>query len=137
MIEKKHRIEDALEAVKSAQQEGVVPGGGVALLKVTRNLLDELDINTEGERAGVSIILNSVREPFRQMVLNAEGDPPEVILSQIGGDDSLGYNVATGEIVDMFEAGILDPAKVTRVALQNASSVSSTLITTNYAIVSS
>jgi chaperonin GroEL len=136
MIEKKHRIEDALEAVKSAQQEGVVPGGGIALLKAAGGLLKEMGDITEGERAGVSIILNSVYEPFRQMVLNAEGDSPEVILKQIEGDGPLGYNVATGEVVNMFDAGILDPAKVTRVALQNASSVSSTLITTNYAIVS-
>lgn len=140
MIEKKHRIEDALEAVKSAQQEGVVPGGGIALLKASMLDFPDDEFESDSEKAGALAIREAIREPFRQMIINADTESPDVILKVLGDttakDSALGYNVATGEIVDMFAAGILDPAKVTRVALQNANSVSSTLINTNYAIVS-
>ena len=133
MIEKKHRIEDALEAVKSAQQEGIVPGGGVALVRTCKSLQVETD--NESQELGVKIILEAVKEPARQMAINA-GESPDLILSKIEGeDDNLGVDFTNGNVMDMLEAGIIDPAKVTRCALQNAASVASTLITTNSAVI--
>lgn len=133
MIEKKHRIEDALEAVRSAQLEGVVPGGGVALIRSTANL--QVATDNEIERMGVDIVLDAATEPLRQMATNA-GESPDLIVSAVSEEEGArGYDYYTGEIVDMFETGVLDPAKVTRCALQNAASVAGTLITTNHAIV--
>ena len=134
MIEKKHRIEDALEAVTSAQLEGVVPGGGTALLRASSDL--ELDFDSEDQKIGSKIIVESVKAPIRQMALNA-GESPDLILDMVlSGPPGCGYDFSRGELIQMLEAGIIDPVKVTRVALQNATSVSSTLITTNYAIAS-
>jgi len=133
MIEKKHRIEDALEAVKSAQMEGIVPGGGTALLRAAAKI--EVEVDNEQQSLGVDIIKKAVSEPLRQMALNA-GESPDLVLSMVlkeSGD--LGYNFATQKIENMIESGILDPAKVTRSALQNATSVASTLITTSHAII--
>ena len=133
MVEKKHRIEDALEAVRSAQMEGVVPGGGVALLHTLRNLNVETENDTQA--IGVKIIEEAIREPLRQMALNA-GESPDLIVSNVEAQvGNLGYDFVTSEIVDMFEAGIIDPVKVTTEALRNASSAAGTLLTTNYAIV--
>jgi len=132
MIEKKHRIEDALEAVKSAQAEGMIPGGGRTLLSAS-----ELDVETDNDEQaiGAKIVLSSLAAPIRQMALNA-GESADIVLSKVlEAEDNIGYNFATGELTDMFESGVIDPAKVTRVALQNAVSVSSTLITTNFSIV--
>jgi len=133
MIEKKHRIEDALEAVKSAQQEGIVPGGGIALIRACDNL--QVETENESQELGVKIILEAVKEPARQMAINA-GESPDLILSKIEGeDDNLGVDFTNGNVIDMLEVGIIDPAKVTRCALQNAASVASTLITTNSAVI--
>tara|TARA_Y100000034_G_scaffold129451_1_gene185903 strand:- start:1437 stop:3008 length:1572 start_codon:yes stop_codon:yes gene_type:complete len=133
MTEKKHRIEDAIEAVRSAQLEGVVPGGGVALLGVCREL--KVDTDNEDQKTGVDIILKSVEAPLRQMAKNA-GLSPDIIVNDVkGAEVDWGYNFMTGEIVNLYEAGIIDPVKVTRTALENAVSVSSTLITTNHAII--
>jgi len=133
MIEKKHRVEDALEAVRSAQQEGIVPGGGVALIRSAKDL--ELEFDNEDQKIGSNIICEAIKSPIQQMAVNA-GESPDLILYEIlslsGGD---GRDFTTGKLVDMFEAGIIDPAKVTRTALQNAVSAASTLITTNHAIV--
>ena len=132
MIEKKHRIEDALEAVKSAQAEGMIPGGGRALLTASK-----LDIPTDNEEQaiGARIVLESLSAPIRQMAINA-GESADIILNKVlESEDNIGYNFATGKLEDMFTAGIIDPAKVTRVALQNAVSVSSVLITTNFSII--
>lgn len=133
MIEKKHRIEDALEAVRSAQLEGIVPGGGVALVRCTQDL--EIECDNEEQSIGAKIILDAVKEPVRQMSLNA-GLSPDLVLQKIELEQgNNGINYATNEVVDMIENGIIDPVKVTMCALQNASSVAGTLITTNYAIV--
>jgi chaperonin GroEL len=135
MIEKKHRVEDALEAVRSAQEEGVVPGGGVALIRACK----ELDIKTDNEdqRIGVKIILESATAPLRELAKNANISA-DLLLEKINeADNNDGYNFVTGAMVDMYEQGIIDPAKVTRTALRNAVSVSSVLLTTNYAIVES
>ena len=133
MTEKKHRIDDALEAVRSAQEEGIVTGGGTALLRATRDLV--VTTPNEEQNLGVKIIFEAVEEPLRQMCLNA-GESPDIIIDKIKAlDADWGYDFNTGQIKNMYEAGIIDPVKVTRCALQNAASVSSTLITTNHAIV--
>ena len=133
MIEKRHRIEDALEAVRSAQQEGVVPGGGTSLLHATSAL--SIETENEEQALGVEIILNAVEEPLRQMAANA-GMSSDLAISKVStAETNEGWNFATGEFVDLLKAGILDPTKVTRCALQNAASAASTLITANYAIV--
>ena len=133
MVEKKHRIEDALEAVKSAQLEGIVAGGGTALLSATRNL--DVVVENKAQAVGVEIVRIAVQAPLRQMALNA-GESPDIICSQvIEAATNTGYDFVTGRIRDMLEAGIIDPVKVTRTALQNAASVSGTLITTNCAVI--
>jgi len=134
MIEKKHRIEDALEAVKSAQQEGVVCGGGVALLR-SLPTLGEVAVENEDQQYGVDIVQHAITAPLRQMALNA-GLSPDLIEAEIkNASENSGYNFRDFLLVDMFEAGIIDPAKVTRVALQNAASAAGTLITTSHAII--
>jgi len=133
MIEKKHRIEDALEAVSSAQQEGIVPGGGVALLRAVDNIQVEAD--NEDQELGVKIVLEAVKAPLRQMAENA-GESPDLVLSKVlEASDELGWDFSTGELVNLVESGVIDPTKVTRTALQNAASAASTLLTTNYAII--
>ena len=138
MIEKKHRIEDALEAVRSAQEEGMLPGGGVALIRVAKIVegrIDTLKLTTPDQMLGARIIFDAMEGPIRQMSINA-GESPDLIVARIKEEEgNVGYNFATGEMVDMIECGIIDPAKVTRTALQNSTSVSSTLITTNNAVI--
>ena len=135
MIEKKHRIEDALEAVKSAQQEGVVAGGGVALLRAAAGLDKGIVVENEDQQFGVDIISRAITAPARQMAANA-GLSPDLIIAEIkNASENSGYNFRDFSIVDMFEAGIIDPVKVTRAALQNAASAAGTLITTSHAIV--
>lgn len=134
MIEKKHRIEDALEAVNSAQVEGIVPGGGSALIHIASAL--DVDITNEDQSLGVSIVKEAIQAPAKQMAVNA-GQSPDIVVSNISDcqDSSEGWDFTKGEIVNMIDAGIIDPAKVTRCALQNAASVASMLITTSHAIV--
>jgi len=133
MIEKKHRIEDALEAVRSARLEGIVPGGGMALIRCAQQL--NVTTDNDEQALGVELLRKAVCEPLRQMAINA-GKSPDIIQSAAEAMElSNGYNFATGEECDMIQAGIIDPAKVTKCALRNAVSVASTLITTNYAII--
>ena len=133
MGEKKHRIEDALEAVRSAQQEGVVPGGGVALIRASQNM--EVEGENSDEQAGINIIIDAIKEPAKQMAINA-GLSPDITLAIIEKQEgSSGLDFALNREIDMFEEGVIDPTKVTRCALQNAASVASTILTTNYAIV--
>ena len=135
MIEKKHRIEDALEAVRSAQQEGIVPGGGVALLRATEGL--EVATDNEEQALGVKIVLRAAEEPIRQMALNA-GESPDIIVSMVKSEVfDAGYDFLNRKVIMMVETGIIDPVKVTRCAIQNAASAAGTLITTNYSIVQS
>jgi len=137
MVERKHRIEDALEAVKSAQLEGILPGGGTALLRLSRGL-ENLSVENEDERFGLKILQRACEEPVRKLAENC-GDKPDVVietlLTKTAGDLWSGRNFATGEYVNMDKTGIIDPAKVTRCALQNSVSAASTLLTTSYAIV--
>jgi len=133
MKEKKARVEDALHATRAAVEEGVVPGGGVALIRAQKSL-DKLEGSNEDQQVGIRILSRSIEEPLRQIVDNA-GDDPAVILNRVKeGKGSFGYNAATGEFGDMLDAGILDPTKVTRLALQNAASVAGLLLTTEVMI---
>jgi chaperonin GroEL len=131
--EKKHRIEDALSATRAAIEEGIVPGGGVALIR-SESVLDKLDL-TGDEATGAKIVRSSLAEPARLIAYNA-GDEGAVVVDRIRSEgDARGYDAATGEWVDMFKAGILDPAKVTRSALQNAASIAAIIITAESAVV--
>ena len=133
MIEKKHRIEDALEAVRSAQMEGTVPGGGTALLRASHKLKVKTD--NSDQAMGAQIVKQACQAPLRQMAYNA-GESSDLIVDKVSSlKGDRGWNFATGKVVDMYEAGVIDPVKVTRNALQNAASVASTLVTTNHAIV--
>jgi chaperonin GroEL len=131
MKEKKLRIEDALAATKAAVEEGTVAGGGVALLGAIKAAEALLDTEDADFKTGVKIVLKAIEEPVRQIAANA-GLEGSVIVNEIVNANKVGYgfNFATSEYVDMFEAGILDPAKVTRSALQNASSVAAMVLTT-------
>jgi chaperonin GroEL len=129
MKEKKARVEDALHATRAAVEEGVVPGGGVALIRVQK-ALDKLEGANEDQTVGIRILSRSIEEPLRQIVDNA-GEDAAVILNKIKeGKGTYGYNAASGEFGDLIEQGILDPTKVTRLALQNAASVAGLLLTT-------
>jgi chaperonin GroEL len=129
MKEKKARVEDALHATRAAVEEGVVPGGGVALIRALK-ALDKLEGANEDQTVGIRILARSIEEPLRNIVENA-GEDAAVILNQVkAGKGAYGYNAATGEFGDMLEEGILDPTKVTRLALQNAASVAGLLLTT-------
>ncbi len=133
MIEKKHRIEDALEAVKSAQQEGIVPGGGMTLLRVSNSI--NPNFATEEQSCALSIFKRALEAPLKTMATNA-GLSPEVTMIRVqdlAGFD--GINFANGEVQDLKKEGVLDPAKVTRCALKNAVSVAGTLLLTNHSIV--
>jgi chaperonin GroEL len=129
MKEKKARVEDALHATRAAIEEGVVPGGGVALIRALK-ALDKLEGANEDQTVGIRILARSIEEPLRNIVENA-GEDAAVILNQVkAGKGAYGYNAATGEFGDMLEEGILDPTKVTRLALQNAASIAGLLLTT-------
>jgi chaperonin GroEL len=133
MKEKKARVEDALHATRAAVEEGVVPGGGTALIRALK-ALDKLEGANEDQTVGIRILQRSIEEPLRQIVTNA-GEDAAVILNDVkAGKGAYGYNAATGEFGDMLEMGILDPTKVTRLALQNASSVAGLLLTTEVMI---
>ncbi|MGB5586648.1 MAG: chaperonin GroEL [Gammaproteobacteria bacterium] len=129
MKEKKARVEDALHATRAAVEEGVVPGGGVALIRCL-DQLKKLKGSNADQDMGISILRRAIEEPLRQIVGNA-GDDASVVLNKVReGKGNFGFNAATGEYGDMLEMGILDPTKVTRLALQNATSVAGLLLTT-------
>ncbi|GAB3753227.1 chaperonin GroEL [Lysobacter olei] len=129
MKEKKARVEDALHATRAAVEEGIVPGGGVALLRAKAAITGLKGAN-EDQNHGIQIALRAMEAPLREIVTNA-GEEPSVVLNRvIEGTGAFGYNAANGEYVDMLEAGILDPTKVTRTALQNAASIAGLMITT-------
>ena len=129
MKEKKARVEDALHSTRAAVEEGVVPGGGVALIRAVGKIA-KLEGDNADQNVGINILKRAVEEPLRQIVRNAGGDASVVLNEVVSGKGNYGYNAATGEYGDMIEAGILDPTKVTRFALQNAASVSGLLLTT-------
>jgi chaperonin GroEL len=133
MTEKKHRIEDALEAVRSAQQEGIVCGGGTALLFASEKIA--ITTSDSQQAYGAIVVREACREPLRQMALNANESPDIIIERILTSRKNYGWNFRTGELVDLFKNGVIDPVKVTRTALQNAASCAGTLITTNYGII--
>ncbi|MDH4325455.1 MAG: chaperonin GroEL, partial [Betaproteobacteria bacterium] len=130
MKERKSRTEDALHATRAAVEEGVLPGGGVALLR-TRARVGKLQGANSDQDAGIRIVLRALEEPLRQIVSNA-GDEPSVVLQKVvEGEGNFGYNAANGEYGDLVQMGVLDPCKVTRTALQNASSIAGLILTTD------
>ena len=129
MKEKKARVEDALHSTRAAVEEGVVPGGGVALIRA-RSAIDNIKVANDEQRIGVNILKRALEEPLRQIVNNA-GEEASVILNTVpDGKGNYGYNAASGEFGDLIEMGILDPTKVARSALQNAASIAGLLLTT-------
>ncbi|MCB5363419.1 chaperonin GroEL [Pusillimonas sp. CC-YST705] len=133
MKEKKARVEDALHATRAAVEEGIVPGGGVALIR-TRAAVSQVKGDNIDQDAGIKLILRAIEAPLRTIVANA-GDEPSVVVNNVAnGKDNYGYNAATGEYGDLVEQGVLDPTKVTRTALQNAASVAALLLTTEAAV---
>ena len=129
MKEKKARVEDALHSTRAAVEEGVVPGGGVALVRCL-DALDRVKGDNSDQDVGVGIVKRAIEEPLRQIVANAGAEGSVVLNNVAGKDGNYGYNAGTGEYGDMIEMGILDPTKVTRAALQNAASISGLMITT-------
>ena len=133
MKEKKDRIDDALHATRAAVEDGIVPGGGVALLRA-KQALSALDLTNPDQTAGVDIVLRAVEAPVRQICTNA-GDSADVVVNNIlSGNGNYGYNAATGEYGDMLELGIIDPTKVTKTAIVNAASIAGLLLTTECSI---
>ena len=133
MKEKKDRVEDALNATRAAVEEGIVPGGGTALIRVSK-VLGDIKPADDDELAGVNIVRRAIEEPLRQIAHNAGFEGSIVVEKVRQGKDGFGFNAATGEYEDLIKAGVIDPKKVTRTALQNAASVASLLLTTECAI---
>ena len=133
MKEKKDRVEDALNATRAAVEEGIVPGGGTALIRVSK-VLDSIKPADDDELAGVNIIRRAIEAPLRQIAHNAGFEGSIIVEKVRQGKDGFGFNAATGEYEDLLKAGVIDPKKVTRTALQNAASVASLLLTTECAI---
>jgi chaperonin GroEL len=128
MKEKKHRVEDALEATRAALEEGIVPGGGVALLNAVDSI--KLDSFEGDEKTGAAIIRRALEEPLRQLAENA-GLEGSIVVGQVrGAKKGHGLNVDSGEVEDLVASGIIDPTKVTRLALQNAASIAKNILTT-------
>jgi chaperonin GroEL len=128
MKEKKHRVEDALQATRAALEEGIVPGGGVALLRAVEAItIEALDGD---EQTGARIILRALEEPVRQIAENSGYEGSVVVNDVRNAGGNQGLNAETGEIVDLIDAGVIDPAMVTRSALQNAASIAKNILTT-------
>ena len=134
MKEKKARVEDALHATRAAVEEGVVPGGGVALIRAKKTLVSLKGAN-EDQGLGIKLVEGAIEEPLRQIVANA-GHEPSVVANEVSkGEGNFGFNAATGQYGDMIELGIIDPTKVTRAAIQNAASIAGLMLTTECMIV--
>ncbi len=133
MKEKKARVEDALHATRAAVEEGIVPGGGVALIRASKAVA-ALKGDNHDQDCGIKIVLRALQEPLRQIVANCGEEPSVVVNKVLEGSGNFGYNAATSEYGDMVEMGVLDPTKVTRSALQNAASVAGLILTTDASI---
>lgn len=133
MKEKKARVEDALHATRAAVEEGIVAGGGVALIRARKAIEGLKGLNADQD-AGIKIVLRAMEEPLRQIVTNGGEEASVVVAAVAAGEGNYGYNAATGEYVDLVDAGVVDPTKVTRTALQNAASVAGLLLTTDCAV---
>ncbi|BAV94393.1 chaperonin GroEL [Ichthyobacterium seriolicida] len=135
MKEKKDRVDDALHATRAAVEEGIVAGGGVALLRA-KHVLKDLSLENEDEKTGVQIIERAIEEPLRQIVSNAGLEGSVIVSKVLEGKEDFGFDAKTEEYVNMFKAGIIDPKKVTRIALENAASVAGMILTTECTITS-
>jgi chaperonin GroEL len=139
MTEKKHRIEDALEAVKAAQDSGIVPGGGSTLLRACQKLCvvteNGNDVDSTNLAAAMTVVKEACLEPVRQMARNAGSSPDLVVEEIINAENGYGWDFRTDKLTNLMENGIIDPVKVTLSALTNAASCAGTLITTNYGII--
>ena len=133
MKEKKDRVDDALAATRAAVEEGIVPGGGVALIRAIETL-DKLKGENEDEVTGIAIIKRAVEEPLRQIIANAGGEGAIIVQKVKEGKDDFGYNARTETFENLYKAGIIDPTKVTRIAIENAASIASMLLTTECVI---
>ena len=133
MKERKARVEDALHATRAAVEEGIVPGGGVALVRASK-ALDSIKVEGE-EKIGVDIVKRALEEPLRQIALNAGAEPSVVIDAVKKESGNIGFDASEGKYTDLVKAGVIDPTKVTRTALQNAASIASLLLTTETLIV--
>jgi chaperonin GroEL len=134
MKEKKDRVEDALAATRAAVEEGIVPGGGVALIRSIESL-DELNAENEDEATGIAIVKRAAEEPLRQIIANAGGEGAIIVQKVREGKDDFGYNARTEKFEKLYAAGVIDPTKVTRIAVENAASIASMLLTTECVIV--
>lgn len=135
LIEKKYRYEDALAATRAAVEEGIVPGGGTTLLRISQQLETMNDLTNEDERVGFDIVRKSLMEPIKQIAFNAGISPDVVVDTVCSKDNGIGLNARTGQYVNMIQDGIIDPAKVTRSAVQNAVSIAGLVLTTEALIV--
>jgi len=134
MKEKKDRVDDALAATRAAVEEGVVPGGGVALIRCI-SVLDALKSTNEDENVGIQIVKRAIEEPLRQIIANAGGEGAVIVQKVKEGTGAYGYNARTEVFEDMLEAGVIDPTKVTRTAIENAASIAAMLLMTECVIV--
>lgn len=134
MKEKKDRVDDALAATRAAVEEGIVPGGGVALIRSITNL-EQLKGENEDETTGIAIVIRAIEEPLRQIIANAGGEGAVIVQKVREGKDDFGYNARTEQFQNLYEAGVIDPTKVTRIAIENAASIASMLLTTECVIV--
>ena len=134
MKEKKDRVDDALHATRAAIEEGIVAGGGVALLS-SKSDLEKVDASNSDESTGIQIVNKAIETPLRTIVENSGGEGSVVVSKVLEGTKNFGYNAKEGKYVDMLKEGIIDPKKVTRVALENAASVAGMILTTECALV--
>ena len=133
MKEKKDRVDDALAATRAAVEEGIVPGGGVALIRAIDSL-DKIKGDNEDEETGIAIVKRAVEEPLRQIIANAGGEGAIIVQKVKEGKDDFGYNARTETYEKLLKAGVIDPTKVTRIAIENAASIASMLLTTECVI---
>ncbi len=134
MKEKKDRVDDALNATKAAIEEGIIPGGGVAFIRA-KTALNKIETENEDEATGIKILARAIEEPLRQIAENAGSEGSVVVSKVLEGKNDFGFNAKSGEYVNMHKAGIIDPTKVTRIALENAASVAGMILTTECALV--
>jgi chaperonin GroEL len=133
MKEKKDRVDDALAATRAAVEEGIVPGGGVALIRASSTLDKIIGLN-EDETTGIAIVRRAVEEPLRQIIANAGGEGAVIVQKVKEGKDDFGYNARTDKYEKLYAAGVIDPTKVTRIAIENAASIAAMLLTTECVI---
>ena len=134
MKEKKDRVDDALAATRAAVEEGIVPGGGVALIR-SLDALEKFDGDNDDETTGIAIVKRAVEEPLRQIIANAGGEGAVIVQRVKEGKDDFGYNARSEQFDELYKAGVIDPTKVTRIAIENAASIASMLLTTECVIV--